>query len=98
MRCTNRYLAKQSDPDRGCPRPVEVSLSSDVVLIKIDSQWWLHPNDKPSVESDCPYKSKDEIITQLKDILSKNLNKLVIFACHHPFKSNGIHGGYFGVK
>ena len=85
-------------PQDGCPGPVEVPLSKDVVLVLFDSQWWLHPYDKPQVESDCPYKTESEFLAQLNDIFARNNRKLVILACHHPFRSTGIHGGYFGVK
>lgn len=85
-------------PEDGCGGPVEIELSSDAVLIIFDSQWWIHPYDKPGIESDCPYKTKSEILNQIEDILSKNSKKLVILACHHPFKSYGIHGGYFTWK
>jgi hypothetical protein len=85
-------------PEGGCPGPVEIKVSEDVTLVVMDSQWWLHESDKPGVESDCPYKTNDEVLVQLEDILQKNANKLVIFACHHPFKSYGIHGGNFSIK
>ena len=85
-------------PKDGCPGPVEISLSKDVVLIIMDSQWWLHTHDKPGIESDCPYKTKDEVLDRLDYILSRNSKKLILFACHHPFKSYGIHGGYFTLK
>ncbi|MGB8195227.1 MAG: metallophosphoesterase, partial [Chitinophagaceae bacterium] len=85
-------------PQDGCGGPVEVPLGKDVVLVIFDSQWWIHPYDKPGVESDCPYKTQTEVLTQLTDIFSRNLTKLVILACHHPFRSTGIHGGYFGIK
>jgi hypothetical protein len=85
-------------PEDGCGGPVEVPLSADATMIIFDSQWWIHPYDKPGVESDCPYKTQLEILNQIEDILNKNENKLVILACHHPFKSYGIHGGYFTIK
>ena len=85
-------------PKDGCPGPVEVELSKDVVMVLMDSQWWLHLYDKPGIESDCPYKTKEEVLNQLDDIISRNSKKLVIFAMHHPFKSDGIHGGYFTLK
>jgi hypothetical protein len=85
-------------PKNGCPGPVEIHLSDDVVLIIMDSQWWLHENDKPGIESDCEFKTPDEVISELDDILNKNYNKLVLLATHHPFKSNGPHGGYFTWK
>lgn len=85
-------------PEDGCPGPVEVNISDDVVLLIMDSQWWIHQYDKPGIESDCPYKTKEEVLNQIDAILSKNSKKLVLFATHHPFKSYGIHGGDFRLK
>ncbi len=85
-------------PKGGCPGPVEVALADDVVLVMMDSQWWIHSNDKPGIESDCEFKTEDEVIGELEDILNKNYKKLIILATHHPFKSNGPHGGYFTWK
>lgn len=85
-------------PKDGCPGPKEVDLGSGVLLIMFDSQWWLHQNDKPEIESDCKCKTKDELVAQIGDIVARNPEKLVILACHHPFKSNGVHGGYFTLK
>ena len=85
-------------PKDGCPGPELVNITPDVVMIIMDSQWWLHPYDKPGIESDCPYKTKTEVLTQLDDLLSRNSKKLVIFALHHTLRSYGIHGGYFRLK
>jgi hypothetical protein len=85
-------------PRAGCPGPVEVKITDDITLVIMDSQWWLHEFDKPGVESDCSYKTKAEILTELDEILSKNSGKLVLFATHHPFRSYGPHGGYFTFK
>ncbi len=85
-------------PEGGCPGPVEVQISDDVVMIIMDSQWWLHPFDKPGIESDCENKTQEQVLAELDDMLQRNLKKVVIFACHHPFKSNGVHGGYYTWK
>ncbi|MEP6699663.1 MAG: metallophosphoesterase [Bacteroidota bacterium] len=85
-------------PKDGCPGPVEISIGTDITMILFDSQWWLHPFDKPEIESDCPYKTKDEVVAQIADIASRNSKKLIILACHHPFRSNGVHGGFFTLK
>jgi len=85
-------------PENGCPGPVEVSLTPDVTLVMFDTQWWIHPYDKPEIESDCDYKTKDEVLTQMDDIFSRNSKKLIILAGHHTFKSGGAHGGYFKLK
>lgn len=85
-------------PEDGCPGPIELSIGPDITVILFDSQWWLHPYDKPEIESDCPCKTKEELVTQIEDIATRNSKKLVILACHHPFKSNGMHGGFYTLK
>ncbi|THU41631.1 metallophosphoesterase [Niastella caeni] len=85
-------------PSEGCPGPVEVPIGKDAVMIVFDSQWFLHPYEKPGIEWDCQCKTESEFMLQLSELLQKNHNKLVIIASHHPFRSNGIHGGYYGFK
>ena len=85
-------------PRDGCPGPEEIKINDDITLIMMDSQWWLHENDKPGLESDCPAKTKAEVLTQLNDMLAQNASKLVLFAFHHPLKSYGPHGGYFTLR
>lgn len=85
-------------PEYGCPGPVEVPITDSIVLIIMDSQWWLHRNDRPGIESDCNSKTTDEVLNVLEDMIEKNSKKLIFFACHHPFKSTGPHSGYFGLR
>jgi hypothetical protein len=85
-------------PKDGCPGPEEISLNDKLVLIVMDSQWWLHPYDKPGVSSDCDCKTNDEVLTKIEGIVYRNRDKVVLFATHHPFRSYGIHGGYFTLK
>lgn len=85
-------------PKDGCPGPVEVALDKNVTLIIMDTEWWLFPYAKPGPESSCESKTKEEVLTELSDIVSRNRNKLIIFAAHHPFRSYSIHGGYYTFK
>ena len=85
-------------PKDGCPGPVEVDLGNDVTLVIFDSQWWIHSYDKPGIESDCSSKTPEELTSQIEDIVARNAKKLVLLACHHPFKSNSVHGGFFQLK
>lgn len=99
-----RYINTQSDrkvhflPEGGCPGPEVVEIGENAVLVIIDSQWWLHNFEKPGLESDCDSKTKLQVLDELKSIVAKNENKLLLFACHHPFRSNGQHGGYYTWK
>ncbi|RYG50972.1 MAG: hypothetical protein EOO01_09505, partial [Chitinophagaceae bacterium] len=95
----NRQLSNMMFmPESGCPGPVEIPLSASVVMIVVDSQWWLQRENRPGETSDCECKTEDEVVIQLKDMLYRNRNKLVLYAAHHPFKSYGEHGGYFTWK
>jgi Omp85 superfamily domain/Calcineurin-like phosphoesterase len=85
-------------PKDGCPGPEEIQLSPNVILVVMDSQWWLHSGEKPGIESDCDCKTTDEVTTKLKNIAARNPNSLLLFASHHPFRSNGPHGRYFTLK
>jgi hypothetical protein len=85
-------------PKDGCPGPIAVPLDNNMTLIIMDSEWWVFPYAKPGEESGCDFKNKDEVLAALADIVSNNRNKLLIFATHHPFRSYGIHGGYYTLK
>ena len=89
----------QQLPTNGCPGPVEVRLSDNVILVCMDSEWWLQKSDqRPGIESDCDFKNEDQVIEALKDIINSNSDKLIILAMHHPFHTYGEHGGYFTIK
>lgn len=86
-------------PEGGCPGPVEVELGKDVVLLIIDTQWFLHPWEKPEGEnSACENKSIEEVIASIEDALKRNKGKQVIVAAHHPIFTYGEHGGYYTLK
>ena len=86
-------------PDDGCGDPVEIQLTDDLVLIIFDSQWWLHDWKKePKINKGCEITTKAEFIAELGDIVNRNLDKEILVAMHHPFYSNGSHGGYFSAK
>ncbi|MEP6583793.1 MAG: metallophosphoesterase, partial [Ginsengibacter sp.] len=86
-------------PLDGCPGPVEVKINNDIVLVMYDSQWFIRkPGTKPGIESDCGSKTEEQFFSELKDILDRNSDKLIILAGHHTLRSNGIHGGFFTIK
>ncbi len=86
-------------PEDGCPGPVKVDITDDIVLVMYDSQWFIRPQGtKPGIESDCDAKTPQQFYNELDDILARNSDKLIILAGHHTLRSNGIHGGYFTLK
>lgn len=86
-------------PSNGCGGPVEVQLNKDLVVIVIDSEWWLTKNEKSvAPDYDCTTSSRLEVIQQIQDIILRNKGKHIILAQHHPLFSNGRHGGYYTLK
>lgn len=85
-------------PEGGCPGPVVVPVNDRMILVCMDSQWWLQREGRPGAESGCDCKSEDEIITALKDIISSYPDKLIVLAMHHAFYTHGEHGGYYTIK
>jgi hypothetical protein len=85
-------------PKEGCAGPVEISLSANATLVIIDTQWFLHPWDKPEKESGCEAESSADILLALSDILYRNRNKQIIIAAHHPIITYGEHGGVYRLK
>ncbi|HEY1009353.1 MAG TPA: metallophosphoesterase, partial [Daejeonella sp.] len=86
-------------PSNGCGGPVEVQLNKDLVVIAIDSEWWLSKHEKSMApDNGCTVSSRLEIIQQVEDIILRNKGKHIIIAQHHPLFSNGRHGGYYTLK
>ncbi len=85
-------------PTDGCPGPVEVEVSDKVVVVLMDSQWFLYVHEKPGPGSNCQAKTIDEFATELREIIATHPNQLVVLAMHHPMYSSGVHGGDFGWK
>ena len=86
-------------PTDGCPGPVEYPVNDNIMMVIFDSQWFIRGEDeRPGIESNCPYKTPEQFYAELNDVLNRNSKKLVILACHHTLKSYGIHGGYFPLK
>jgi hypothetical protein len=85
-------------PKEGCPGPEEIIINDSITLVILDTQWWLHPFDKPGIDSDCACKTEEDVINALKNIAYRNRNKRIIFTSHQPMRSYGIHGGYYTLK
>ncbi len=94
------YLGKESFlPQNGCPGPVEVQMNKDLVIILLDSEWWLHKFDKPQGSDDgCAAGNRYEVIKQVEEIVNRNRGKNIVLAQHHPLFSNGRHGGHYSLR
>lgn len=106
-RYIENYLQKGNTflPDSGQPGPVSVSLNPtaedsasefNIHLILLDTQWWLHPHNKPlSPGIGNEKEQKEKILADMKEIVRRHKDDEIIVAGHHPMFSYGRHGGKF---
>lgn len=95
-------------PDNALPGPVAITLitkeetddlSYDIHLIMMDSQWWIHPHEKPLPEgAETEEEAKTLVMERLKAQLASMSGEEVLFASHHPLYSFGRHGSKFPLS
>ena len=87
------------EPRDGCSGPVEIPLTPDLLLLVIDSHWWLHTWEKEDeINENCENKTRAEFATLLELTIQRNADKQIILVMHHPLFTQGIHGGYYTPK
>lgn len=77
-------------PDDGCPLENE-ELGDNVVLISVDSEWFLQDwDDHREMNSGCDLDTREKFFTEFKDDLGDSQEKTVIVAVHHPVFTNTV--------
>ncbi len=85
-------------PENGCPIK-KVTISDDVELIIVDSQWYITDWDNhPTLNDNCDLKTRTAFLNEYKSLIKKARGKTTIVALHHPMYTNGSHGGQFSFK
>ncbi len=99
-----KYIQKALDskkvfqPDNGCPIE-KIEVTDDVMIIAIDSDWYLVDWDKhPTMNDDCEIKDRDRFLEEFESLVKKNLDKTILVAIHHPMFTYGSHGGQYSFK
>jgi len=82
-------------PSNGCPIE-KISVSDNIVLLVLDTQWYISNWDKhPTINDECEIKSRNDFFLEIEGELKKNNEKTVLIAMHHPAFTHGPHGGSF---
>ncbi|WP_373056126.1 metallophosphoesterase [Zunongwangia sp. H14] len=98
-----KYLKENFDdrlkwsPNTGCGLEV-LDISENIEMIVIDSQWYLEDwDDNPKINDDCNIKTREAMLLEVESEISKNKDKTIIIAIHHPLLTNGVHGGQYSL-
>lgn len=83
-------------PEQGCPGPVEVVLNDHLVVILIDTYWWVHKFDRRF--NKCGIENPGDVLIMIEDAIRRHYrDKHVVIAGHHSLKSYGNTSGYFSA-
>nr|WP_294893911.1 metallophosphoesterase [uncultured Pedobacter sp.] len=86
-------------PENGCPGPAVVFSNDFVIIITINTQWWVQKGKKQIGKScGCDQENEEDFFTQLESLLIKHKNKRILVAGHYPIYSNSLHGGKYKIK
>ena len=90
------FIQKNSNakfyPDEGCPIKKK-DLTDDVVLITVDSQWFLEDwNNHIYINEDCDIKNRTQFFMEFESMLKKSQGKRIMVAMHHSIFSNSKEG------
>lgn len=86
-------------PNDACGDPETVKIHKDLVMVFVDSQWWLQDwDEEKNINKGCDIKSRQDFLMTLEEIFVDHRNDEILLLMHHPILSNGNHGGYFSLK
>jgi hypothetical protein len=86
-------------PEPGCGGPEVVELTEDLVVILVDSQWYLQDwEGLPDINDECDAKSREVFELEVGEAIKGNRDKNIIIALHHPLYTYGPHGGQYRAK
>ncbi len=86
-------------PDNGFPGPEVLNLGKNIHLMLLDTQWWLSEGEKAFGDTgDYDLQEASDFLREMQEKLYKYRNDKLLIVGHHPFYSNGNHGGHFSAK
>jgi hypothetical protein len=81
-------------PDNGCSGPEAIELNDNIVVIVVDSQWWLADWDQDyKINDGCGVKNRETFKFAFENMVRKYKTKQLVIALHHPPYTYGPHGG-----
>ena len=86
-------------PGNACGDIIDLKLNDDIVLVIVDSGWYLRDWDKEKhLNKDCVLQSRKQFRFNIENVLRKHRHKTTILVTHHPVTSYGQYGGIKSLK
>ncbi|RTQ46046.1 metallophosphoesterase [Hymenobacter gummosus] len=86
-------------PENGCPGPVALPLAEGLVLLVLNTQWWVQRGPRPLGRAHgCSATDAKQPFEQLQTLLEQYRGQQIVVVGHHPLYSRAMHGGKFTVK
>lgn len=89
----NSFLPRNGKPIK------TLEIGDNIVLIIVDSQWYITNWDKhPTINDDSKIKTRNQFLDEFRQEIKKARGKTTIVAIHHPMFSNGEHSGKYNFQ
>ncbi len=86
-------------PDNGCGDPKVVEVNKHLVMIFLDSQWWLQDwTREEEMNRGCEITTKTQWLEKIRDLVVDYRHEQIVIVMHHPPFSNGNYGGKYSWK
>ncbi|MEO5911703.1 MAG: metallophosphoesterase [Pelobium sp.] len=86
-------------PENGCPGPKEVAINDQLVIVAINTQWWVQKGFRPIGKHEgCNIEYEEDFFINLEEILERNKTKRILVIGHYPIYSYSLHGGRYKIK
>lgn len=78
-------------PADGCPGPTVLDVGERGRIIALDTQWWLHPWERPEEGSACDAGTEPAVLDALERAIREAGGRRTIVVGHHPIATGGTH-------
>jgi predicted phosphodiesterase len=86
-------------PARSCPGPVAIQLAPGILMLVLNTQWFVQKGIRPIGKGyGCEQENPEDFFKQLEKLLKENQHQRILILGHHPLYSNALHGGKFTLK